>query len=249
MKNIFKIDNSTYILVLLGLLSGYIKNIFIIFIIVLIHELGHVFFFYLFKYDIESIVIYPFGGVSKVNKRIHERIYKDVLVSIGGVLFQLFLFILFYLLFRYCFIVKSTYDMFCTYNSSVILFNLIPMIPLDGSKLLFSVFTKYLPYKLSYLFMIIVGIISLVLFVIYTFIFRLNDIVVYVFLFVNLLVVIRDYKYIMNRFYLERILYDNYYDGILYSGDINAMKLNKYQYFKEGDKMLGEKKYLTTNRF
>ena len=53
----------------------------------------------------------------------------------------------------------------------------------------------------------------------------------------------------MNRFYLERILYDNYYDGILYSGDINAMKLNKYQYFKEGDKMLGEKKYLTTNRF
>mgnify|MGYP003301447386 CR=1 FL=1 len=30
-------------------------------------------FFYLFNIEIESIVIYPFGGVSKINKRIHER--------------------------------------------------------------------------------------------------------------------------------------------------------------------------------
>ena len=57
MKTIFKIDNSTYVLMLLGLLSGYIKNIFIIFIIVLIHELGHVFFFYLFNYDVESVIL------------------------------------------------------------------------------------------------------------------------------------------------------------------------------------------------
>ena len=98
MKTIFKIDNSTYVLMLLGLLSGYIKNIFIIFIIVLIHELGHVFFFYLFNYDVESVVIYPFGGVSKVSKRIHERIYKDVVISLGGIFFQILLFFLVYFL-------------------------------------------------------------------------------------------------------------------------------------------------------
>ena len=48
MKNIFRIDGSTYLLMLFGLLSGYIKNVFIILIIVLIHEIGHVFFYYLF---------------------------------------------------------------------------------------------------------------------------------------------------------------------------------------------------------
>ena len=122
MKNIFRIDGSTYLLMLFGLLSGYIKNVFIILIIVLIHEIGHVFFFYLFNIEIESIVIYPFGGVSKINKRIHERIYKDIFISLGGILFQLILFIIMYFLYKYGFIVSSTYRMFNTYNRSIILF-------------------------------------------------------------------------------------------------------------------------------
>ena len=162
MKNIFRIDGSTYLLMLFGLLSGYIKNVFIILIIVLIHETGHVFFFYLFNIEIESIVIYPFGGVSKINKRIHERIYKDIFISLGGILFQLILFIIVYFLYKNGFIVSSTYHMYNTYNRSIILFNLIPIIPLDGSKLFFALFTKFLSFRLSYILMIIVGIISLV---------------------------------------------------------------------------------------
>ena len=118
MKNILdkvRIDYSTYILVLIGLLSGYIKNIMIILVIVLVHELGHVFFFSLFKMDIESIVIYPFGGVSKVNKKIHERIYKDILISLGGIIFQGLLIIVIYLLYKYSIIVNSTYNMYISY--------------------------------------------------------------------------------------------------------------------------------------
>ena len=97
MKNILnkiKIDNITYLIILISLLSGYIKHTFIIFTIVLIHELGHVFFFYIFNIEIESINIYPFGGITKVNKKIHERIYKDVLISLGGIIFQILLFII-----------------------------------------------------------------------------------------------------------------------------------------------------------
>ena len=145
MKNILdkvRIDYSTYILILIGLLSGYIKNIMIILVIVLVHELGHVFFFSLFKMDIESIVIYPFGGVSKVNKKIHERIYKDILISLGGIIFQGLLIMVIYLLYKYSFIVNSTYNMYISYNKSIILFNLIPIIPLDGSKLQLSICSK-----------------------------------------------------------------------------------------------------------
>ncbi len=249
MKNIFKIDNSTYLLILLGLLSGYIKNIFIILIIVLIHELGHVFFFYLFKIEIESIVIYPFGGVSKVNKKIHERIYKDVLISLGGIMFQFILFIMFYYMYKCGLIVRSTYDMFNTYNNSVILFNLIPMIPLDGSKLLMSLLLKFLSFKLSYIVNVIVGIISLVLFIVYNMVFRVNDLVIYVFLIINIIKVIREYKYVMNRFYLERVLFDNYYDGIVNNSSLDRMKIDKYYYFKEGSKFINEKKYILKNRF
>lgn len=244
MKNIFKIDNSTYVLMLLGLLSGYIKNIFVLLVIVLIHELGHVFFFYVFNYDIESVVIYPFGGVSKVNKRIHERIYKDVLVSLGGIIFQLLLFLIFYLFYINNLIVMSTYNMFCRYNIKIIFFNMLPMIPLDGSKLFFALCTKYLSFKNSYILMIGVGLLSLILFVFSNIIFGLNDMVIYIFLLLNLLKIVKDYKYFMNRFYLERILYNNYYDAILYNGEIDKMKLNKYYYFLEDGRYINEGKYL-----
>lgn len=248
MKNILdkvRIDYSTYILVLIGLLSGYIKNIMIILVIVLVHELGHVFFFSLFKMDIESIVIYPFGGVSKVNKKIHERIYKDILISLGGIIFQGLLIIVIYLLYKYSIIVNSTYNMYISYNKSIILFNLIPIIPLDGSKLLLSICSKFVSYRISYITMIFVGCVSLLLFILYNMIFKLNDIVVYLFLLGSLINCIKEYKYVKGRFYLERILYDNYYNEIINdSFDIKDMRIDKYYYYKNKDRYINEKDYI-----
>ena len=248
MKNILdkvRIDYSTYILILIGLLSGYIKNIMIILVIVLVHELGHVFFFSLFKMDIESIVIYPFGGVSKVNKKIHERIYKDILISLGGIIFQGLLIIVIYLLYKYSFIVNSTYNMYISYNKSIVLFNLIPIIPLDGSKLLLSICSKNMSYRRSYFTMIFVGVVSLLLFILYSMIFKLNDIVVSLFLLVSLINSIKDYKYVKGKFYLERILYDNYYNEIINdSFDIKDMRVDKYYYYKNKDRYINEKDYI-----
>lgn len=247
MKNILnkiKIDNITYLLILVSLLSGYIKNMFIIFMIVLIHEMGHVFFFYIFNIEIESISIYPFGGLTKVNKRIHERIYKDVLISLGGIVFQLILFILVYVLYRRGIVVASTYNMFNLYNRSIIIFNLIPIIPLDGSKLLFAICSKFMSFKCSYILMTVIGFISLLIFMVSNFVLKINDLIINLFLIFNLYLVIRDMKYVFNKFYLERILYDNYYDGIVSGSCMDKMRIDKYYYFYNGKKYINERDYL-----
>ena len=247
MKNILnkiKIDNITYLIILISLLSGYIKNTFIIFTIVLIHELGHVFFFYIFDIEIESINIYPFGGITKVNKKIHERIYKDVLISLGGIIFQILLFIIVYILYNKNLIVTSTYNLFNTYNKSIIIFNLLPLIPLDGNKLLLSICTKFIPFKRSYYITIITSFISLIIFITYNFVLKINDIVINIFLIINLYKIIKDIKYIFNKFYLERILYDNYYDGIINNSSVDKMRIDKYYYFYDGKKYINEKKYI-----
>lgn len=250
MKNILnkiQIDYTTYILIFIALLAGQIKNVSIIIIILLVHEMGHIFFFLLFKFNIEQIKFYPFGGVTIINKKLHERIYKDILSSLGGLLYQLVLFYIYYILFKYNFIRSSTYNIFKIYNSSIIIFNLLPIIPLDGSKLLFSILSKYFSYRRSYLLMTITGIISLIIFIIYNFIFKLNDIILYIFLIIKIIEVIKDYKYIINKFYLERIIYDNYYDGIINNcHNIKQMKLNKYYFFHENNKYINEKAYLKT---
>jgi len=252
MKNILnkiRIDNITYLLIFLALISGYIKKSLIILIIVLVHEFGHVFFFVLFNIEIDSIVIYPFGGVTKVNKKIHERIYKDVLISLGGVLFQLILCLSFIFLYRMDFIVKSTFDLFCLSNLSIILFNLIPIVPLDGSKLLFSVFTKFFSFRRCLLLQMIVSVFSLLMFIFYIVSSGLNDIVTIVFLIIQLFSLFKEQKYILNKFYLERILYNNYYNGIYNSKKMEDMRLDKYYYFKEGKGFIKEKDYLIKKGF
>lgn len=248
--NKFSIDYSTYFLIILALFAGYMKNVFIILIIVLVHELGHIFFFSLFKIDILSIKIYPFGGVTLINKRLHERIYKDILCSIGGVLFQLFIFLLGFILFYQGIILESTYNLFCLYNKSILVFNLIPIIPLDGSKFLFAIFSKFLPYKISYILMVIVGVLSLILFIIYNFIFKLNDIILYIFLISKLFNVIKNYKYVLNKFYLERIMYKHYYDGIISNcNSVDKIKLNKLYFFKVNSKYVNEKDYIKKTKY
>lgn len=243
--NKIKIDFSTYILILLALFAGYIKNVFIILLIVIVHEMGHVFFFKIFKIDVESITIYPYGGVTIVNNKLHERIYKDLLISLGGIIFQLILFLAFSLLYKNSFIVFSTYKIFRMYNLSIIIFNLIPIIPLDGSKLLFCLFSKFLSYKDSYMMMIVTGIISLVMFIIYNYVYRLNDLILYVFLGCKLYEVIKSFKYVMNKFYLERVMYDHYYNGIINDiSDIDKLRIDKFYYFKDKNRYVNEKDYI-----
>lgn len=248
MKNIFpkiKIDYSTYIIILMALLAGYIKNISIILIIVLIHELGHVFFFRLYKIKIEKIVIYPFGGVSYINKKIHERIYKDILISMGGIIMQIILLFIVYLLYEWDVVVLSTYNLFIRYNINIIIFNLIPIIPLDGSKLLLAILSKFMAYKKSYHIMIIVGTISLVCYILGNFIYKVNDLVLDVYLVVKIYEVIKEEKQVINKFYLERLLYDNYYNAIISNIDnIDKIRIDKYYFFKDNKRYINEKDYI-----
>ena len=245
MKNILKIDISVYLLILIGIFSGYIKDIFIVYFIVIMHELGHVIFFMLFKVDIVKIVIYPFGGMCYVNKKINIRILYDVLINIGGILMQLILFIIVYYLWNRGIIIDSTYVMFNKYNISIILFNMLPIIPLDGSKLMLNILCKYLSFRISYVLMIIVSIIFCILFILFNVIYGINDMVVYGFLLYKLVEVIREYRLLMGKFYMERIIYDNYYDGIINDcNSIKDMKIGKYYYFYKNGRYISEKDYL-----
>ena len=128
-----KINSYTYIFLILCLLCGYIKNITIIFTICLIHEFGHIFFIKLFKYEINSIELLPFGGYTSVNKKINSSINKDLLIACGGIFIQVILMFIIYLCKDK--INTITYNLLMKYNLILIIFNLIPIIPLDGNQI------------------------------------------------------------------------------------------------------------------
>ena len=253
MKNIlskFQIDFWTYILLFFALFAGYIKVVFIIFLIVFIHELGHIFFLMLFHISIEKVKIYPFGGLTIINKRLHERIYKDIIVGFGGIIFQIVLYVIVFFLFKNGLILESTYLIFVKYNKMLILFNLLPIIPLDGSKIINAFLNLFISFKTSYFVTILVSVGTLICFIIFNFIFRINDMVIYLFFLFQLIQVIKEFKLVMNKFYLERVLYNHYYNRIINKcSDLDRLRIDKYYYFFDNRRYINEKDYIRKRLF
>jgi len=246
MKNIkalFKIHPATYFLILTFLFTGLIKNIILIYFIIIIHELGHIFIIKLLKYKIIRVEIYPMGGVTTIDKRINTKIKHELLISIFGILFQILLGLLFLVLNHYHLISFNTYELFKSYNQTILLFNLLPIIPLDGYIFLRSLGEIIFPYKKSFYLSYIISIISIILFITYNEFYSLNNYLIISFLLYKVIIAGREFKYVYLRFLTERHLYDFPYQKVKYENKPNLALLKKdtYHYFKSQDKVYSEK--------
>ncbi len=235
-----KINNYTYFFIIICALCGYIKNISIILFICLIHELGHIFFIKLFKYEIISIEILPFGGFTEINKKINSSINKDLMIAFGGIISEaLFLLILY--LFKDHFNI-ITYELFKNYNYILIIFNLIPIIPLDGNKIMHLMLEKFFSYHLSYQLNIFLSLLFLIIFLIINYLYKIDNYFIITFLLYKIIMAYKNFKYFENRFLLERYLYDFSYEKIdNHTKNIKDLKKNTLHFFKEGNHYIKEK--------
>lgn len=230
MKSIFKINIFTYIFLILSMLSGYGREMLIVYFILIVHELGHYILFKYYNINVNKITLYPYGGMIDNNMLINTNSKKVLIISLGGIFIQIVLYLIIYLLFKVGFIDYNFYKMFFKYNLYIILFNLIPIYPLDGFKILNSFFELVLSFKLSLKYSIVFNFIFIILFFLYLYIFNINNYVIVIFLLCNLINYIKRIKYIINKFYLERIIYDIKYDGMISVNCKDNMYKNKYNY-------------------
>lgn len=230
MKNIFKVNILTYIFLILSMLSGYGREMFIIYFILIIHEIGHYILFRYYNIDVNKITLYPYGGVIDNDMLINTNSKKVLLISLGGILMQLILYLVVYLMYSLGFINYSFYDMFNKYNLYIILFNLIPIYPLDGFKILNSLLELILSFKFSLKISVIFNFVFIILFFLYLYIYKINNYIIIIFLLCSLVNYIKSIKYIINKFYLERVIYDIKYDGIVSVNSKDGMFKNKYNY-------------------
>lgn len=230
MKSIFKINIFTYIFLILSMLAGYGREMLIVYFILIVHELGHYILFKYYNISVNKITLYPYGGMIDNNMLINTNSKKVLIISFGGIFIQIILYLIIYLLFKVGFIDYNFYKMFFKYNLYIILFNLIPIYPLDGFKILNSFFELVLSFKLSLKCSIIFNFIFIILFFLFLYIFNVNNYVIVIFLLCNLINYIKSIKYIINKFYLERMIYDIKYDGLISVDSKDNMYKNKYNY-------------------
>lgn len=234
---IIKVNFLTLYFLLLLFLCGYLKIGIIIFLIVLFHELGHVFFIKLFKYKIINVTIYPFGGITKVDKDINTPLNKELLIACGGIIFQLILFIIIY----FVPINVITKELLYKYNMSILLFNMLPIIPLDGSIIINSLLNKIFSYKVSYYLYIIISIIFSIFYLLFNYWYSLNNYLIVSLFIIKTYYAIKNYKYLKTRFLLERYLNKYEYKYIsTKTGNLDILKIDTYQYFKENNKIVSE---------
>ena len=214
---------------------GYFRFLIYFMLLILIHELGHIIVSLLFKWNIDKIIILPFGGLTKYNEMINRPLIEEFLIAISGIIFQF----LFYLS------VKDfiDYEYFSFINYFIILFNLIPIYPLDGSKILNIFFNIITSFKNSLSLTIIISYIFIIIFSLLFF--NINKIIAFVLIFLMLEVnkLYKERKELFNKFLLERYLNEFKFKKKKTINNVDKMKKDyRHLFYIDG-------KYLTENYF
>lgn len=147
-------------LLLISLYTSRYIEFFIITFVLLFHELFHLLFIGLFKQTIRSIEFTAFGGMIKTS--LNTSFVGEILIYSGGIIGNIIIFLLFNNAHnRYTDVLKE-------FNVLMIIINSLPIIPLDGSKVLGVILEKLFGLRKGMKITVVLSVIFLIFFLIYS---------------------------------------------------------------------------------
>ena len=197
---------------------------------------------YYFKWNLDKITIYPFGGCVKFNENINRPIKEELLILLGGPIFQIILFLIIYLLSLKGYITSRNYLIFKSYHYTLLIFNLLPIYPLDGGRLLNLLFNYLFPYKIGNKLVIVMSII--ILSISFFFYKNLNYTLMSILLFIELLTYYKNQDYLYNKMLLERYMSNYKYNKLKIIKNKNLMYKDRRHLIFHNNKYITEKDYL-----
>lgn len=236
---IFKFHVLFYIFSFICGITGYFKNFLFFSLLIIIHECGHVFAAYIFKWKVDRVVILPIGGITIFDEFLSKSILEEFFILLFGPLFQICFTYLFFYFFGFN-------ELLYNYNLFLLFFNLLPIYPLDGYKFINLFFNLIFSYRLSFIFSIIFSFLFLLFSFLFIFFYYYNFILLialFILLYRNIKYLF-SFKLIFNKFLLERYLYNFYFNKIKYIDNIFNMKRTYLHIFKYRNKFINEKDYL-----
>ena len=207
MTRLISIHPLTWFVFAVAVVTGYFRELILFFSLIFIHEMGHYVMARFFHWRIRRIIILPFGGMLDVDEHGNTPFLEDVLVTIAGPLQHVWLIGFGFLLESLGLWSTGFFESFIAFNLMILGFNLLPIWPLDGGKLLFLLFAYLHPFKRAHLFLLVASSSILFLFIALSLTistFHLNLIVILCFLAVAVYKEWRHHPYVFMRFLLER---------------------------------------------
>ncbi len=138
-KLLFKIrvHPTLWFVIGIAILTAHFIEVMMLLLIVFIHEMGHAVCAQHFKWRIKSIQLLPFGGAVETEEYGNKSLKEDLAVVLAGPLQHVWLIGAAFLLYFFTIIPYELYQPFLYMNLMLLIFNLLPIWPLDGGRLLF----------------------------------------------------------------------------------------------------------------
>lgn len=190
------------------------KEFGMVLLIIIVHEFGHLGAALYFKWNTGKIVIYPFGGCCKFDEKINRSLKEELIILLCGPFVQIILYFIMSYLTTKGFMTYRNFSIFKNYHYTLLIFNLIPIYPLDGGRIL-NIFINYLmPFKRGNKVVIFIsGFVILIAMFFYK---SLNFTMMSILIISELLIYFKRQNFLYNRMLLER-----------YIGNFSFKKLRK----------------------
>ena len=195
--------------------------------LIIVHELGHVSAALFFGWKVSKINIYPLGGLTIFNELVNKPFVEELIVIIMGPLFQEIIFLLLF---------KNNHNALI-FNSYLLLFNLLPIIPLDGGKLISIFLELFIYYKKSLYLVTYLSFFMFFSFLI--FIFSMKSIFLFI-AFFFLLFKINDEKNNINYYY-NKFLLERYFKNIIFKKKSIVSNVNYFYKYRNNSVILNNK--------
>jgi len=200
---------------------------------------------HLCHYKFIKVEFYPFGGITKIDKPINSSVNKEILIASSGIFVQLVLALLLFVMKQHH-INFDGIDFMGKMNWTILIFNCLPIIPLDGSVIFHSFLEKIFSFEKSFTFYEVISCFCLILFTIINYTLHLDNYYICFVLATEYILLKKEKKYLLHRFYLERLLKEYPYKRIQNEKNqsIHCLKKETLHFYYEDGKYIHEQEKL-----
>lgn len=196
-----------WMVIALAVATAHFIELMMVLLIIFVHEIGHGAAASFFSWRIKKIALLPFGGVAEMDEHGNRPLKEELIVVAAGPLQHVWMISLAYILFMAGIFPEKWYSLFIEYNLMVLIFNLLPIWPLDGGKLVFILFSMNSSFQVAHLRTIYMSISVLAIFSVIVLMIApltLNVWVIIGFLAFSLYFEWKQRRFIFMRFLMER---------------------------------------------
>lgn len=236
----FKVSIWWYLFFILSLIADNLKTWLILFTMLLIHELGHIMAARKLGYQVSKLTIYPFGCGAEIEHIDHGSTFEEIIIILCGIGTHLFYPLCFVLMQKAGLISEAYQNYLINLNAAIMYFNLLPIYPLDGGRLMDCLLQMYGPYRLGRLLTFILSL--LVLVYLFITINNIGAVMAVSFLFAQLMISFFDKKKDYHDFMLYRYLYPKEKPMKIHSHF--ELYRNYFSIFQKNKKLISEHDWL-----